>query len=134
MADTFRARLERAFETLNKQGVTPLLRMTGCSALSEWDDIHFRDLARAAGTPDSWVGAGVGAEEDGGGYWDAHGVLRYRLGGAAVTRLTFTAPNSRCGILLVDALADEGLDPRWTGHHLVHLHLDDAYIRSGDRT
>lgn len=130
MNGTFRERLERAFETLKKQDITPILRMTGSTNVGDWDNDHFRDIAQAAGTPDAFVAASVGSEEERGGYWDDCGRLRYRCDDGLLTRLLFRYSTTDCARRLVKALQDEGLEARWDGSPFssVQLFLGAAYL------
>lgn len=121
MIDTPRERLERAFETLKKQGITPILIKAGAPQIREETLADYRRAAYAACTPDSWVGAHAGVVENGGAYWDERTgqlMARHRIGdrnGYPVTRLTFSFPLNQPAVpkALIDALEEQAFYSTW---------------------
>lgn len=134
MADIYRARLERVFETLKKQGVTPILKLTGATGVRQWHD-YLQQQLTAGGDPSSWVAAAPGSDEEGGTYWDLQGRLRYRCDDALVTDLFFWFPQPASAQALTDALMGEQFDARWSGaatgtvRLLLAAELEDATVR-----
>lgn len=132
--DTHRARLERAFETLKINQITPILVLTGSTGVRKWNHEYYQDLATAAGTPTAWVGAHAGYEDLGGAYWDETGRLRYRYSQRLAANLWFWHSSPRCAHTLVTALAQQGLPVSWTRPDgqpgttadSVRLHLEGA--------
>jgi hypothetical protein len=114
--DTQRQRLERAFETLKKQNITPILKLKGSTGVIEWDLQDYTFASLAAGTPDSWVGAHAGDEQTGGTFWDDRGRLRHRHDDKPVQQLWFSFPLNRPEIaaLLAAALEDWAFYTTWT--------------------
>lgn len=124
MPDTFRARLERAFETLKKQDLTPILILVGSTGVGDWDRKVYAELAQAAGTPGRYVADSVGTEELGGGYWDEHGRLRYRYDDAPVPTLYFQFTTADIGKKLVEALEDQAVYAAWSGDPMEAVSVD----------
>lgn len=123
MTDSTRVRLERAFATLQKQRITPILILAGSPGIGEQIDKEYRRLAAEAGTPADWVGAHVGAEEHGGGYWDAAGELYYRYDDSPVVTIWWWYPNLGCARALRDALVAEDLECDWSGDGFTSVEL-----------
>lgn len=92
--ETPHARLERAFATLQEQNITPILIMRGSTGITAEDLADYKDTARAAGTPDSWIGAHAGDQELGGAHW-VGGKLCHAATGHYVQELWFSFPLSR---------------------------------------
>jgi hypothetical protein len=118
--DTQRARLERAFEMLKNQNITPILKLTGSTGVVENDLADFKAIAWATCEPNSWVGAHVGAEEHGGGYWDREtGQLRFRHDDSLVQELWFSFPLDRGDIAidLLQALEANAFYVSWFGYN-----------------
>jgi hypothetical protein len=114
--DTPRARLERAFEALKKQNITPLLMLAGSTGIIEDNMADYRDLAQAAGTPGSWVGAHVGAREHRGAYWGDRGdQLLFRYDDSPVMEVWFSFPLGREDIAqaLLAALEAQAFYASW---------------------
>lgn len=95
VTDTQRARLERAFETLKKQHITPILILSGSTGVIEENLADYTETARAACTPDSWVGAHVGTREHRGACWDDSGRLVFRYDDSPVEQIWFSFPIAR---------------------------------------
>lgn len=114
MSDTQRARLERAFETLKRNNVLPILKLTGSTGVIEDSLEDYRLLADAVGTT-NWVGAHVGAAEHRGGYWDAAGRLRYRYDDSPVLEVWFAYPRGREDLAkeLIVALEQQAFYVTW---------------------
>lgn len=116
ITDTQRARLERAFETLKNQGITPILILTGSTGVIEENLADYKDLARAVCTPGSWVGAHVGAREHRGAYWDTDtGRLLFRYDDSPVQEIWFSFPLGREDVAraLLDALEAHAFYASW---------------------
>lgn len=128
MNGTQRERLERAFETLKKQHITPILVLTGSTGVRERDLAYYQDLATAAGTSLRWVGEHIGCDEYGGGFWSEDGRLHYRYSGTPVTQLLFWFSSIGCAWALVEALQAEGFPVEWAGtrDYSVQVQLDRA--------
>jgi hypothetical protein len=115
MAETIRTRLERVFETLQKQRITAILDLNGSTGVDDWDRLHYEQIAQATGTRGRWVAATIGHEDERGGYWDQRGRLRYTLDQACVGRLPFRHSTEDCAQALLDALSAERFQSRWPG-------------------
>jgi hypothetical protein len=116
--DTQQARLMRAFETLKNRNITPLLILSGSTGVVEENLADYTELARAAGTPDSWAGAHVGAREHRGAYWDeTTDRYRYRYDDSPVEEVWFSFPWRREDIAraLLDALEAQAFYTSWPG-------------------
>lgn len=114
--NTQRARLERAFETLRKKDITPLLILSGSTGVLAENLEDYTELARLVGTPRSWVGAHVGAREHRGAWFDEDGdCYRFRYDDSPVLEIWFSFPLGRGDIALAlrDALHAEGFQTSW---------------------
>lgn len=111
---TQQERLERAFESLKNRNITPILKLTGSTGVIEWNLTELTEIARAAGTPDSWVGAHAGNEETSGAHW-VDGGLYHRATGHPVHELWFSFPLGREDIAraLRDALEAHAFYTSW---------------------
>jgi hypothetical protein len=122
--DTQQERLMRAFETLKKLDITPILMLTGSTGEQERNWEEYRIVARAADTPDAWVGAHVGAEVCGyGGHW-VDGRLCFRATGHLVSWLWFSYSDPVIGNELAAAVEEQGFHIRRVGDE-VHLLLQE---------
>jgi hypothetical protein len=124
MTDSTRERLMRAFETLKKQHITPILVLTGSRGVFDWDVDHYVDLARAAGTPGSYIAASPGDEESGGVYWNLAGELHHSGYGAPVPALWWQFTTLPCAEALQQALQAEGLSAAWDGDRFTSVRTD----------
>lgn len=126
---TTQERLERAFETLKKRNITPILVRTGSTGVIEQNLANYKTLARAAGTPEDWVGAHAGAEETSGAHWVDGGRLCHRATGHPVRVLWFSFPLGRRDIAeaLVNALTEQGFSSHW-------MHYDADGLPQGPGT
>lgn len=116
---TQRQRLERAFETLKNQGITPILVLTGSTGVIEEDLADYTNLALAAGTPQSWVGAHAGSEETTyGAHW-VDGGLSHCATGHPVPQLWFSFPRGRGDIAdaLLDAFEQQAFYASWLSYN-----------------
>ncbi len=113
---TQRQRVARAFETLTDQGITPILILTGSTGIIEENLDDYHQAAKAAGTPQSWVGSHPGSQEFGGTFWDEQGRLCFSRNPRRVPALHFSFPHEhpRLAEALMRALETAGFMPYWS--------------------
>lgn len=118
-------RLERAFENLRNQNIHPILDLAGATPIQDWDFQYYRQLATLAGR-EQYVAASTGTTEEGGGYFDEHGRLRYRCDRAPILWLIFHHTGFRAASALETALTSEGFIVCWSGRDTDPVKVDPS--------